>query len=638
MPRPHYTAPGTSASRHLGAPSHVTPTGWRLVGKASSLLDEVPALTVGSPEDCVFAARFTVRSWISTDSAVARTLEVMSAALARETRGAPALSAAVAVQVPASRHGGIMWNTQASGDTWHGELMWRHPHVVNRARTCTTHVVLHQVTGILTLYVRVYAEPGQANTMPLAEVGQARPGFLSDLARACRLRAAWGETAPRTITVGDVDDFAQSTLIGDRGWPVLLLSKSDAEEYLISPDLVADEFLGLAQVFALDSQAASYRLTDALGDRRLSCFFGAMRLYLPRFSCADNPYDHPLLLGESVVDPMERAEMAGELALALRDEVPLPPNLHPRTETPAEDRSPVSAPRNVAEAPVRAYRAASDTSDRASTTPVLSSANTLAAAPPRSELGAEREPAATGAVSEALQQISATLSSLSDAIVALARSNQALTDEVARLRTTNAVRHGGMASLERRLERIDAHIRRQSGTSETSASSETPETGSPEQQGSDADTLESLSLVSVLRQAAERHADALSILDSAEHAAADSPYEDIERVAAVLDAMAEVARRRQRGTLGLPIRQAFREYGIDYRSGIADSTSDRDREQYQHRDSRGRLVECREHLALGGGTYDPRYVLRIYFTSREPLDPRFVIGHVGRHHRVQTTT
>ena len=638
MPRPHFTAPSTSASRRLGTPSHVTPTGWRLVGKARSLLDEVPELSVGSPEDCVFAARFTVRSWISTDSAVARTLEVLSAALAKEARDAPALSATVAVLVPASRHGGITWTPQASSEIWHGELIWRHPHVVNRARICTTHVVLHQVTGMLTLYVRIYAEPGHANTMPLAEVGQARPNFLSDLARACRLRAVWGETPPRTITVGEVDEFAQSTLIGDRGWPVLLLSKSDTEEYLISPDIVADEFLGLAQVFALDSQAASYRLTDALGDRRLSCFYGAMRLYLPRFSCADNPYDHPLLLGESVVDPMERAEMAGELALALRDEVPLPPHFHPRTETPAEDGSPVGVPHSVAETPVRPYRAASDSSERVSTPAVLSSANSLAAAPSRAAVGPEREPEASGAVSEALQQISVTLASLSEAIVALARSNQALTDEVARLRTTNAVRHGGMSSLERRLERIDAHVRRQDGSSETSESSETPVTGSSEQQGPDADTVESLSLVSVLRQAAERHADALAILDSAEHAAADSPYEDIERVAAVLDAMAEIARRRQRGTLGLPIRQAFREYGIDYRSGIADSTSDRDREQYQHRDSRGRLVECREHLALGGGTYDPRYVLRIYFTSREPLDPRFVIGHVGRHHRVQTTT
>jgi len=638
MPRPHYTAPSTSAIRRLGAPSHVTPTGWRLVGKARGLLDEVPELSVGSPEDCVFAARFTVRSWISTDSAVARTLEVLSAALAQETRDAPALSSTVAVSVPASRHSGLTWNTQVSSDIWHGELIWRHPHVVNRARICTTHVVLHQVTGMLTLYVRVYAEPGHANTMPLAEVGQARPSFLSDLARACRLRAVWGETAPRTIAVGEVDEFAQSTLIGDRAWPVLLLSKSDAEEYLISPDVVADEFLGLAQVFALDSQAASYRLTDALGDRRLSCFYGAMRLYLPRFSCADNPYDHPLLLGESVVDPMERAEMAGELALALRDEVPRPPSIHTRTETPTEDSLPVSASRSVAEIPVSPYRAASDSGERASTTPIFSHANSLAATSSRSKDGPEREPEAAGAVSEALQQISVTLSSLSDAIVALAQSNQALTDEVARLRTTNAVRHGGMASLERRLERIDAHIRHYSGSSEPSKSSETPETASPEQQGPDSDAVESLSLVSVLRQAAERHADALAILDSAEHAAADSPYEDIERVAAVLDAMAEIARRRQRGTLGFPIRQAFREYGIDYRSGIADSTSDRDREQYQHRDSRGRLVECREHLALGGGTYDPRFVLRIYFTSREPLDPRFVIGHVGRHHRVQTTT
>lgn len=39
-----------------------------------------------------------------------------------------------------------------------------------------------------------------------------------------------------------------------------------------------------------------------------------------------------------------------------------------------------------------------------------------------------------------------------------------------------------------------------------------------------------------------------------------------------------------------------------------------------------------------GNTYDPRRCLRIHFTSRAPMETRFVIGHVGRHLEVLTTT
>jgi hypothetical protein len=49
------------------------------------------------------------------------------------------------------------------------------------------------------------------------------------------------------------------------------------------------------------------------------------------------------------------------------------------------------------------------------------------------------------------------------------------------------------------------------------------------------------------------------------------------------------------------------------------------------------MYDCVEHLALGD-SYDPRYCLRIYFTSRAPAETRFVIGHVGRHFDVKTTT
>jgi hypothetical protein len=50
-----------------------------------------------------------------------------------------------------------------------------------------------------------------------------------------------------------------------------------------------------------------------------------------------------------------------------------------------------------------------------------------------------------------------------------------------------------------------------------------------------------------------------------------------------------------------------------------------------------RPFEGEEHIVLGN-TYNPRRCLRIYFSSRVPGEARFVIGHVGRHFEVLTST
>jgi hypothetical protein len=142
--------------------------------------------------------------------------------------------------------------------------------------------------------------------------------------------------------------------------------------------------------------------------------------------------------------------------------------------------------------------------------------------------------------------------------------------------------------------------------------------------------------VEIVHDAAQTYGDALVFLDSASASAAASPYEDPERVKAILDAMARVARRRRDGQLGMSLKEAFADLGIDYRGAMARTTPARLREQYRFAYGREQ-VEAEEHIALDN-TYDPRRCLRIYFSSRVPYEPRFVIGHVGRHFEVITTT
>ena len=101
-------------------------------------------------------------------------------------------------------------------------------------------------------------------------------------------------------------------------------------------------------------------------------------------------------------------------------------------------------------------------------------------------------------------------------------------------------------------------------------------------------------LALVVQDAAETYSDALVFLDSAIAAAMDSPYEDPERVRAILEAMGRIARRRRDGLLGTPLREAFSDLGIDYRGAIARTTPARLREQYRFAYN-GSLIEAEEH-------------------------------------------
>jgi hypothetical protein len=207
---------------------------------------------------------------------------------------------------------------------------------------------------------------------------------------------------------------------------------------------------------------------------------------------------------------------------------------------------------------------------------------------------------------------------------------------VERLRTISAVRASSTAAIERRLGRLEDILGQVFPAGPVAAldgGSDRPSLA--DERGEDDEGRPTL--VDVLRDMEEAHSDALFFLESAHTAAADSPYEDPERVRAILDAMARVSRRRRDGLLGTSLKDAFNDLGIDYRPGISRTTPARLREQYRFVHGNGDLVEAEEHIALGN-TYDPRRCLRVYFSSRVPNETRFVIGHVGRHFEVMTST
>jgi hypothetical protein len=513
-------------------------------------------------------------------------------------------------------------------------------------------VVLVDNPGHTTLSVRVTADGGLASVRGMVGAGQGRPEFLGELNRSLRLSFDDGDTEPRALSRWDIERFVREVLLSEtREHPIALVAPLEEGGYVVPPAELADELIGLAHLYVMDRHETTFVLTDSVGDKRLSCYWGALRVYMPEFSCADRPENHPLLVRERVLDPVIRAGLVGTLGRFAGGRVRLPTLVERVSSGPSAGSKPLDPPATPSvvtldEPSLPATPSSAQAGDSATVTPPMPqdaasvSAPTLTA-PPTDFLEPLRVLAPVPAL---LAGLGTQIEALAATITHLVESNAALRDEIERLRTTNAVRAASTGSLERRIGGLEQLLEERlpgpgapSLAPETTANDIFRDTAGRADEDEEEDEAERLSVVDVLRQATTTHADALLFLDAAERSAVDSPYEDVDRLAVILNAMAAVARRRQEGALGTSLKEAFRDLGIDYRGGIAPSTSEKHRRQDLVRGSDGHAFDCREHIVLGN-SYDPRHCLRVYFTSRAPLEPRFVIGHVGRHFDVATTS
>lgn len=607
---------------------HVTNTGWRLVGRAAELATQLSprnAVAAGRDEDVLFAARFRLRPRIGAGSVVNTVLTALSGAIRRHWQDAPPLTRDHPLSRPPERFHGLRWEVAGDADSWRGELVWRHPHPVIAGTPCTTHLVLTEHPGHTLLILRVTADDGYASVRGTVGAGQARPPFLSELNRSLRLFPDSASAEPRVLGEDGIADFVRNVLLSEtREHPIAVLAPLEDGSYVLPPAELADELLGLAELHVLDRHPTTFRLTDTLGDRRLSCYWGALRVYLPEFSCADRPTDHPLLVRERLDDPVIRADLVGKLGRLARHRVQMPVAHRPDEEEQVEP--------GHALAPSTSIQAA-----HAGTPDPLDSAGSPPADQRAEHQAGNDSPGAATLIGPILSLLGDQIGALSATIAQLVDANSALAGEIERLRTTTSVRTASTTSLERRVVGLEQLLARHLEPAEPAATPDGEPRASAEERDDGGEEDEELSLLEALRQAATAHPDALLVLDPAERAATDSPYEDVDRVAVVLDAMAAIARRRQEGALGTPLRTAFRELGIEYRGAIARSTSGKMRQQYLVTGSDGQVYDCPEHIVLGS-SHDPRFCLRIYFTSRAPVEPRFVIGHVGRHFEVATTT
>jgi hypothetical protein len=609
----------------------ITATGWRIVGRAASELAEQGAqeqlLAPPDGQTVVFALRCSARPLLGSASALPELLRVLSDEVRERDDSLPPLTRDRPVQRDASRFGGLHWDVEGDAGAWTGELLWRQPHPVRSGIACLTHVILREQGSLVTAAVRVACESLGARIGPI-ESGQAKPRFLAEWHARARLSIDGRPVAHHLLNESDVERFAEETLLSEsRTHPIAVLAPLEDGSFVVPPEVLERELLGAAELFVLATHPATFRLTDALGDRRLSAYFGALRVYLPGFSCADAPSEHPLLVRDQVADPVERIALAGRLAHRLSGMIEWPAGIRRASAAPAAT---AQASQSSSQTPSATGSAASD--------PASASSAVVSPAPatPASAVAAVD----TRALTEALLAVQSQLRIISGQFAELLDVQRAMAEELGALMTVGAVRATGTSAIDRRLALIEKYVRDAAApaapTDDAATDTATEPSPSTESERTDADDAPT-TLAEVVRQAASRHAESLLVLESAEAAAEQSPFEDADRAAAILDAMALVARRRQRGSLGSGLREAFRELGVDYRSGISASSSKRLRQQHEFSDASGRVFMCEEHIAVGS-TYDPRYCLRIYFTSRASMETRFIIGHVGRHLDVMSTT
>lgn len=169
-------------------------------------------------------------------------------------------------------------------------------------RTWTTEVVTERGTdGVPRLSLRLLVSTGENELRFDPHV----PGLLQQVAKHCGLRVGGYDAAPGASHVQSADDFDQFIAMLEspaRRLPVFVASgdehTADPDRPLIEADRLARATLGLAHVVVLPA-AATYSLSDAVGKLR-SVFHGAVRVYMPGFDTAADPYQHRLILADTV--------------------------------------------------------------------------------------------------------------------------------------------------------------------------------------------------------------------------------------------------------------------------------------------------------------------------------------------------
>jgi len=234
------------------------------------------------------------------------------------------------------------WEPFADGTRRLLEFTWRHsqaeaPDIQWSTRICF--VVLPARTYISIRVSNTGPSFGQPNARPTT-----RPRLLLSLAEQFSLQVHGTsiQSDPVRLDESGFADFVRYELFDPRRrYPVAILSPTVENEYVISPQSYGREFVGIAKTYYAASAASTYALTSELGRKDLSCFHGAMRVYMPGLERDSDPARHPLVLPRRLSIKSERRRLAEVLTwLTVRtfDEEPFVAELRDERAMAVEDR------------------------------------------------------------------------------------------------------------------------------------------------------------------------------------------------------------------------------------------------------------------------------------------------------------
>lgn len=449
------------------------------------------------------------------------------------------------------------WEPYRSANGYFADFILRHADRNSPEVSWSTRITLFQ-SHTTTVHIRI-SNTGESQRDPRFHTTRPRLALLMAKVGGCFSDGQLLDLNPAPLNAQALQDLAAYVLLDpERLHPVIVLTPRQDGSFVEEPARLAEEFASLGVFVHAADPGATFALTEEVGRRELSCFYGALRVYLPGFARNSDPLRHPLLLPRVLSDKNARLALAKALArftVKRYREAPI-------HNTIRDERA--VAYQNQIGTQMEALRAAANTST---------------------------DPEVWHALAEEFE-----------------KENASLLNEVADLRDEAKQADAKIAALRFQL----------SNRAADTAIEEDDDPGMSAQSIEDAVEL-----------AAEYYVDELDVLASAHESARESDFMRPNDVLAALRAMAEVARKVRQDGRGAPLDVAFRELGMDYRGGIARSTSKKQRQQYQFLHE-GQLVQCEEHLCFGV-KQDPKKCLRIYFSSSKLSEGKFIVGHVGRH-------
>ena len=154
--------------------------------------------------------------------------------------------------------------------------------------------------GLRLLMTTTEAEPDIEPHVP----GQVRQ--VADRFPLMRRNQVLASSPQSVISDDDVVRLVRLLEDSSRELPVIVVSANEAGETYADAHELARSVVGTAGVATI-GESASWSLTERVGKRH-SVFGGAVRVYLPGFSRAANPFAHRLFLPDAIADAAGRRE------------------------------------------------------------------------------------------------------------------------------------------------------------------------------------------------------------------------------------------------------------------------------------------------------------------------------------------